>query len=59
MGLSRQGVASCCHHDTYLYYNQRQPICLRLEAGLGGCTGNLLSMPHKLDIDFRTRRIHI
>lgn len=46
MGLSRQGVASCCHHDTYLHCNQRQPICLGLEAGLGDCTGNHLSRKH-------------
>lgn len=46
-GLSRQGVASCCHHDTCIDYNQRQPIRLGLEAGLGDCSGNLL--PRKFD----------
>lgn len=44
--FSRQGVASCCHHDTYIYDNQRQLRHLGLEEGLGDCNWNLL--PRKL-----------
>lgn len=57
-GLSRQGVASCHHHDTYIYYNQRPPSRLGLEAGLGDCSGNLLPMkfdrlpPHRCSSSF-------